>query len=62
MLENAPELEALTIFDQLRKECPGKFQDGQLRTLERLVREWRLSSGKGKDNIASIPQPHKPAF
>lgn len=34
-LETSPELEAKTLFELLQREQPGKFQDGQLRTLQR---------------------------
>jgi len=60
MLEDAPELEALTIFTDLQKKHPGKFDDGQLRSLERRVRQLRLTCDLGKTKIASIPQIHKP--
>ena len=58
MLSNAPELEALTIFTYLQEKYPGKFHDGQLRTMERRVKQWRLT--EGKPQIVSIPQIHKP--
>lgn len=40
-LENEPDVNAKTLFDRLRKEYPGSFADGQLRTLQRRVCEWR---------------------
>ena len=58
MLENAEELAPITIFDYLQDKYPGRFMDGQLRTLERRVKEWRMH--KGKSQIVSIPQNHLP--
>jgi len=47
MLADAPELEAKTLFDWLCGQQPGKYQDGQLRTLQRRVTRWRaLNQGQ----------------
>lgn len=58
MLGNADGLKPLTIFMHLQEKYPGKFHDGQLRTLERRVREWMAQ--KGRSCIVSIPQVHLP--
>lgn len=58
MLRNAEELEAKYIFEYFQEKYPGKFHDGQLRTLERRVKEWKLQNGKSK--LLSIPQEHIP--
>jgi len=58
MLENAEELTPITIFIHLQEKYPGKFADGQLRTLERRVKEWRIENGKSQ--IVSIAQSHIP--
>jgi len=58
MLGNADGLEPLTIFMHLQEKHPGKFHDGQLRTLERRVREWKAT--RGGPRILSIPQVHRP--
>lgn len=57
-LETEPNLEALTIFDYLQREDPGKYQDGQLRTLQRKVKRWRALEGPPKDVV--FPQTHHP--
>ena len=44
-LEDAPTLEAKVLFGWLCKEYPGKFQEGQLRTFQRRVRDWRALNG-----------------
>lgn len=38
-------LQALTLFDWLCARYPGRFQPGQLRTLQRRVRDWRAQHG-----------------
>ncbi len=49
MLENIPGLEAKTIFEYLQRRQPGRFSDGQLRTLQRRIKAWRASSGPAKE-------------
>ena len=41
MLTEAPELEAKALFGWLCDEHPGRYQEGQLRTFQRRVSEWR---------------------
>lgn len=48
-LGREPKLEALTIFTQLQEQHPGRFQEGQLRTLQRHVRQWRATQGPGRE-------------
>jgi hypothetical protein len=40
-LRDTPELEAKTLFELLQDQHPGRFEDGQLRTLQRHVKRWR---------------------
>ncbi|MCB2204504.1 IS21 family transposase [bacterium] len=58
LLENEEELQAKTIFAFLQRRSPGKYQDGQLRTLQRRIKQWRALHGSGKDVI--FPQVHVP--
>lgn len=58
MLKKAPELQPLTIFTHLQEKYSGKFDDGQLRTCERRVKEWKMENGKSK--VVSIAQSHIP--
>ena len=37
-----PGLEAKTLFEDLQRRYPGRFADGQLRTLQRAVKRWRV--------------------
>ncbi len=53
-----PELEAKTIFDALQREYPGRFSDGQVRTLQRRAKLWRALEGPGKE--VYFPQEHRP--
>ena len=58
MLEINPGLEAKTIFEDLQRRNPGKFEDGQLRTLQRRIKNWRAIDGPSKEIF--FPQIHKP--
>ncbi len=49
LLEDAPGLEAKTLFEELQRKYPGKFADGQLRTLQRRVKAWRALEGPQKE-------------
>ena len=51
-------LQAKTLFKDLQRRHPGKFQDGQLRTLQRRVKEWRALEGPPKEVF--FEQRHEP--
>lgn len=53
-----PGLQAKTLFDDLQRKYPGRFQDGQLRTLQRHVKHWRATEGPPKEVFFS--QVHRP--
>ncbi len=53
-----PGLEAKTIFADLQRRYPGHFQDGQLRTLQRKVKKWRVLEGPPREVL--FPQDHRP--
>jgi hypothetical protein len=57
-LELAPGLEAKTLFEDLQRRFPGRFQDGQLRTLQRRVKQWRAT--QGPDREVFFAQQHHP--
>ena len=49
-LEQQPHLVAKTLFLELQKKYPGRFSDGQLRTFQRRVSDWRLEfAGRRRD-------------
>ena len=49
MLEINPGLEAKTIFKDLQRRNPGRYADGQLRSLQRHIKVWRASEGPAKE-------------
>lgn len=53
-----PGLEAKTLFEHLRRERLGRFADGQLRTFQRRVKEWRALEGPPQEVF--FPQVHHP--
>ncbi len=58
MLADAPELQAKSLFEHLCEQHPGKYQEGQLRTFQRRVKQWRVA--KGPDKELYFPQQHIP--
>lgn len=56
-LEINPGLEAKTLFEDLQRRYPGRFADGQLRTLQRRLKAWRALEGPPKEVF--FPQVHK---
>jgi hypothetical protein len=40
-----PGLEAKTLFEVLQRQYPGQFAEGQLRTLQRRLKQWRATEG-----------------
>ena len=58
-LGEAPELEAKTLFELLLSSSPaGKYDPGQLRSLQRRVRLWRATEGPDKEVF--FAQVHRP--
>lgn len=58
LLEVNAGLQALTLFQELQRRYPGRFDDGQLRTLQRKVKVWRALAGPSKEVV--FPQEHFP--
>jgi hypothetical protein len=57
MLQDAPELEAKALFDWLEARHPGQYAEGQLRTLQRRMSDWRaLHTGQ----LLTLDQVHHP--
>ena len=57
-LESNPGLEAKTIFEYLQRTYPGRYCNGQLRTLQRRIKTWRALEGPAKEVF--FPQDYKP--
>ena len=57
-LQEAPELQAKALFEWLLEQRPDLFREGQLRTFQRKVRQWRAADGPPKEVF--FPQVHLP--
>lgn len=57
MLQQAPELEAKTLFEWICERYPEKYQEGQLRTFQRRVSAWRAIHGS---ELLTLEQVHQP--
>lgn len=57
-LQEAPGLEAKTLFAWLQTKYSGKFDDSQLRSFQRQVKRWRATAGPAKEVFFS--QVHHP--
>src|SRR5260370_29864522 len=57
-LEREPALQPKTLFEWLQEKYPGRFEAGQVRTLQRRVRQWRATSGPAKEIF--FTQQHLP--
>ena len=53
-----PRLQAKTLFAALQRLHPGRFADGQLRTLQRRLKRWRAERGPAKEVF--FAQVHRP--
>lgn len=58
-LEGNPSLEATTAFEDLQRRHPGEFEEGQLRSLQRRFRAWKLEKGHGRKPVY-FEQEHEP--
>jgi hypothetical protein len=58
LLEINAGLEAKTVFEFLQRRAPGEFEDGQLRTLQRRVKNWRATEGPAREVF--FAQQHPP--
>src|SRR6266576_1409623 len=48
-IPESPGLEAKTLFEWLQREYPGRFSDGQIRTLQRRIKRWRGTEGPAEE-------------
>lgn len=51
-------LQAKTVFEEIQRRYPGRFSEGQLRTLQRRFRDWRALAGPSQEVF--FPQIHCP--
>jgi hypothetical protein len=57
-LTEAPELEAKSLFEDLVARRPERYEEGQLRTFQRRVKQWRAREGPPR--VVFFPQEHRP--
>jgi len=57
-LRDTPELEAKTLFELLQEAHPGRYDAGQLRTLQRRIKRWRAAHGPDQEVV--LAQQHRP--
>lgn len=57
-LRRDPALQAKTLFELLCQSYPGRYQEGQLRTLQRHVHAWRVNHGPEQEVM--FQQNHEP--
>jgi hypothetical protein len=58
LLSAEPDLEPKTLFEHLQRTYPGRFQDGQVRTLRRRIKYWRATEGPPREVF--FAQEHRP--
>jgi len=58
LLAVEPGLQAKTIFEHLQQTHPGRFSDGQVRTLRRRISYWRATEGPPREVF--LAQEHRP--
>jgi hypothetical protein len=57
MLKEASELEAKALFEWLCEQKPGQYQEGQLRTFQRRVSNWRVFNEEQELTLEQVRQP-----
>jgi hypothetical protein len=57
LLRESPALEAKTLFEVLVEKYQGRYDEGQLRTLQRRVKTWRAERGPDKEVV--LGQQHR---
>jgi transposase InsO family protein len=58
LLQADPQLNGVTLFDELQRRHPGAFAPGVLRTLQRRIRQWRVVYGPERE--VYFAQEHPP--
>ena len=58
ILKRSPSVEATAVFDHLNRIHEGNFEEGQVRTLQRRIKQWRARHGELKEVM--FPQRHEP--
>jgi hypothetical protein len=58
ILERDAAIEAKTVFDYLCRQHPGRFQEGEVRSLQRRIKAWRARYGPAQEVM--FVQHHRP--
>ena len=58
ILKRSPTVEATAVFEHLCRQQEGAFQQGQLRTLQRRIKQWKAAHGEAKEVM--FPQKYRP--
>jgi transposase len=58
MLDDASDLEGKALFEWLQEQRPGRYQPGQVRSLQRRIKHWRAT--EGPDREVFFAQEHRP--
>ena len=58
ILKRSPTVEATAVFEHLCRQQEGAFQQGQLRTLQRRIKQWKAEHGEAKEVM--FPQKYRP--
>jgi hypothetical protein len=58
MLRDAPGLESKALFGWLQEQYPGRYEPGQLRSLQRKIKQWRAMEGPNREVF--FGQEHRP--
>ena len=58
LVDANPGLEAKTVLEWLQRGHPGRFGEGQVRTLQRRLKHWRATEGPGREVF--FAQKHVP--
>lgn len=58
LLRMDPQLNAVTLLDELQRRHPGQYSEGVLRTLQRRIRQWRAVHGAEREVF--FAQEHPP--
>lgn len=59
LIESGSSLRVKSIFEHLQFEHPGRYSNGQLRTLQRRIKAWKALKGPSKEVF--FPQTYSPA-
>lgn len=58
LLQQQPQLQAMTLFEYLQQKYPGKYGQSIMRTLQRRVQQWKATSGPAQEVMFELE--HQP--